>query len=50
MPDQYHTSSDMDFEHVVLEAALEQVLRRFRRHLQIIQPAINMLLLEVEKV
>ena len=37
-----------DFEQVVLETALENVVQKFRRHLQIIKPALEMLLQQVE--
>ena len=40
---------DLDFEHIVLESALECVTVKFRRHLQIIKPALEMLLQEVEQ-
>ena len=40
---------DLDFEHIVLESALESVVGKFRRHLQIIKPALEMLLQEVEQ-
>jgi len=39
---------ELDFEHTVLESALESVVGRLRRHLQIIKPALEMLLQEVE--
>ena len=39
---------ELDFEHTVLESALESVVGKFRRHLQIIKPALEMLLQEVE--
>jgi len=39
---------ELDFEHTVLESALESVAGKFRRHLQIIKPALEMLLQEVE--
>ena len=41
---------DLDFEHVILENALENVVRKFRRHLQIIKPALEMLLQQIEQV
>ena len=41
---------DLDFEHVILENALENVVRKYRRHLQIIKPALEMLLQQVEQV
>ena len=37
-----------DFEQVILETALENVVQKFRRHLQIIKPALDMLLQQVE--
>jgi len=40
---------DLDFEHVILENALENVVRKYRRHLQIIKPALEMLLQQVEQ-
>merc|ERR1712179_310594 len=40
---------DLAFEHVILENALENVVRKFRRHLQIIKPALEMLLEQIEK-
>jgi len=40
---------DLDFEHVILENALENVVRKFRRHLQIIKPALEMLLQQIEQ-
>ena len=33
-----------DFEQIILETALENVVQKFRRHLQIIKPALEMLL------
>ena len=41
---------DLAFEHVILENALEKVVRKFRRHLQIIKPALEMLLQQIEQV
>jgi hypothetical protein len=43
-------SQDLDFEHVILENALENVVRKYRRHLQIIKPAMEMLLQQIEQV
>jgi len=40
---------DLAFEHVILENALENVVRKFRRHLQIIKPALEMLLQQIEQ-
>ena len=40
---------DLDFEHIILEVALEHVVKKFRRHLQIIQPALEMLLQQIEQ-
>lgn len=40
---------DLDFEHVILENALENIVRKFRRHLQIIKPALEMLLQQIEQ-
>ena len=37
-----------DFEQVILETALEFVVQKYRRHLQIIKPALEMLLQQVE--
>jgi len=37
-----------DFEQVVLETALENVVSKFSRHLEIIKPALDMLLQQVE--
>ena len=37
-----------DFEQVILETALENVVQKFRRHLHIIKPALEMLLQQVE--
>ena len=42
------TAQDLDFEHIVLENALEHVVRKFRRHLQIIKPSLEMLLQQIE--
>merc|ERR1719154_787160 len=38
-----------DFEQVVLETALENVVSKYSRHLQIIKPALEMLLQQVEQ-
>ena len=35
---------------MILENALENVVRKFRRHLQIIKPALEMLLQQIEQV
>jgi hypothetical protein len=35
---------------MVLESALGNVVRKHRRHLQIIKPALDMLLQQIEKV
>ena len=40
--------TSLDFEHVILEYALENVVQKFRRHLQIIKPALEMLLHQIE--
>ena len=37
-----------DFEHVILENALEYVVQKFRRHLHIIKPALEILLEQIE--
>ena len=37
-----------DFEQVILETALENFVQKFRRHLQIIKPALEMLLQQIE--
>ena len=37
-----------DFEQIILETALENVVQKFRRHLQIIKPALEMLLQQIE--
>ena len=41
---------ELDFEHIVLESALESVVGKFRRHLQIIKPALEMLLQEGNRI
>ena len=38
-----------NFEHVVLETALEHVVKKFRRHFSIIKPALEMLLQQTEE-
>ena len=40
---------DQDFEHVILESALENVVHKFRRHLRIKKPALEMLLQQIEQ-
>jgi len=40
---------EQDFEHIVLEKAIESVVEKFRKHLQIIKPALNLLLQEIEE-
>jgi len=37
-----------DFEHIVLEAALSNIVRRFKRHLEIIKPALEVLLTNIQ--
>jgi hypothetical protein len=39
----------LDFEHLVLEQALEDVVRRFRNHLATIKPALELLLQQLEQ-
>ena len=39
----------LDFEHVVLEVALEEVVRKLRRQLHILRPALELLLHQVEQ-
>jgi len=38
-----------DFEHVILESALENVVNKFRRHITIKKPALEMLLQQIEQ-
>lgn len=40
---------DQEFEHVILESALENVVNKFRRHLRIKKPALEMLLQQIEQ-
>jgi len=40
---------DQDFEHIILECALENVVHKFRRHLRIKKPALEMLLQQIEQ-
>ena len=40
--------TNLDFEHIVLEYALENVVQKFKRHLQIIKPSLEMLLQQIE--
>ena len=39
---------DQNFELLVLEAALDHVVRKFGRHLQIIKPSVEMILQQIE--
>ena len=39
---------DQNFELIVLEAALDHVVRKFGRHLQIIKPSVEMILQQIE--
>ena len=41
---------NLDFEHVILENALENIVGKFGRHLQIIKPVLERLLEPIEKV
>ena len=43
-----YDGTSLDFEHVVLEYALENVVQKFRRHLQIIKPSLEILLQQTE--
>jgi len=46
----YQKSTDsLDFEHVILENALENIVCKFRKHLQGIKPALETLLHQVEQ-
>jgi len=38
------STKEHDFEHIVLEKAIESVVEKFSKHLQIIKPALNLLL------
>merc|ERR1719334_2741877 len=40
-------SSSIDFEHIVLESALSNIVKKFHRHLEIIQPPLDILLQEI---
>lgn len=40
---------DQDFEHIILESALENVVHKFRRHIRIKKPALEMLLQQIEQ-
>merc|ERR1711936_1133299 len=39
---------DQDFEHIVLEKAIEMVVDKFKKHLQIMKPALELLLQQIE--
>ena len=41
--------SEEDFEYVVMEKAMEHVVEKFKKHLHIIKPALNLLLQQVEE-
>lgn len=38
---------DSDFEHIILENALSNIVKKFKRHLDIIKPALDMLLQQI---
>merc|ERR1719186_277759 len=38
-----------DFEHVIMEKAMENVVEKFRKHLQIMKPALEVLLQQIEE-
>ena len=38
---------DSDFEHIILENALHNIVKKFKRHLEIIKPALDMLLQQI---
>jgi len=40
---------DQDFEFVILESALENIVNKFRRHIRIKKPALEMLLQQIEQ-
>jgi len=40
-------TQDSDFEHIILENALYNIVKKFKRHLEIIKPALDMLLQQI---
>lgn len=40
--------NEQDFEHIVIEKAIESVVEKFTKHLQIVKPALDVLLQEIE--
>lgn len=42
-----HRAQKTDFEHIVLESSLDNVVNKFKRHLEIIKPALDVLLQKV---
>ena len=49
-PDNYISiDGDQDYEIVILEIALENIVNKFRRHVRIKKPALEMLLLQIEQ-